>query len=126
MTDSQSVPAPEERYRQKKELRKAQEDGPAPKDVRQIDATHLGITWTDGKAAVYDVKMLREKCPCANCIDEWSGDKRIKPGEIPDTIRPLKIRAVGLYALQFDWNDGHSTGLYPYSLLYSLDGQKPM
>lgn len=90
---------------------------PAPKDITQVDETTLGITWTDGHKSVYSVKTLREKCPCANCIDEWSGEKKIKPGMIPDTIRPLKLKAVGLYALQFEWNDGHSTGLYPHELL---------
>ncbi|MCF8720513.1 DUF971 domain-containing protein [Nitrospina gracilis] len=91
-----------------------------PSDVKQVDESTLGITWPDGHESVYPVKLLREKCPCAHCIDEWTGEKKIKPGMIPDSIRPLKIKAVGLYALQFDWNDGHSTGLYPYELLRRL------
>ncbi|NIQ01407.1 MAG: DUF971 domain-containing protein, partial [Nitrospinaceae bacterium] len=56
-------------------------------------------------------KHLRENCPCAHCMDEWTGQKRIQPGQIPDSIRPQKLKAVGLYALQFFWNDGHDTGL---------------
>jgi len=92
----------------------------APRDIRQVDENTLGITWTDGHESVYPVKLLREKCPCANCIDEWTGEKKIKPGMIPDTIRPMSLKAVGLYALQFEWNDGHSTGLYPYELLRHL------
>ena len=39
---------------------------------------------------------------------------------LPDTIRPINLKTVGLYAIQFDWNDGHSTGLYPYTLLREL------
>ncbi len=94
--------------------------GPSPSDIKQIDEATLGITWTDGHESVYHVKLLREKCPCANCIDEWSGEKKIKAGTISDTIRPLNLKTVGLYAIQFDWNDGHSTGLYPYTLLREL------
>lgn len=93
---------------------------PSPKDIRQIDESTLGITWTDGHESVYHVKMLRENCPCAHCIDEWTGKKRIEPGSIPDTIKPLKLNAVGLYALKFDWSDGHDTGLYSHSLLRKL------
>lgn len=101
-------------------VKKNQPDGPSPKDIKQVDAKTLGISWSDGHESVYPVKLLREKCPCAHCIDEWSGEKKIKPGSIPDSIRPLKLNAVGLYALQFEWNDGHSTGLYPHNLLRSL------
>ena len=93
---------------------------PSPKDIRQIDESTLGITWTDGHESVYHVKKLREGCPCAHCIDEWSGKKKITPGSIPDTIRPINLKAVGLYALQFTWSDGHDTGLYPHSLLRKL------
>ncbi len=125
MPESQGSAA-EERYKEKQELRRDQEEAPAPRDIRQIDEVTLGITWTDGKESTYNVRMLRENCPCAHCIDEWSGQRKIKPGDIPESIRPLKIRAVGLYALQFDWNDGHSTGIYPYALLRKLDGKKPL
>ena len=93
---------------------------PSPQDIKQIDESTMGITWTDGHESVYHVKMLRENCPCAHCIDEWSGQKKIKPGDIPDTIRPTNLKAVGLYALQFWWNDGHDTGLYPHSLLRKI------
>ncbi len=120
-------PSPvEQRYQEKKQLRENQEETPVPRDIKQIDPKTLGITWTDDKESVYPVRMLRESCPCAHCIDEWSGEKKINPGDIPDTIRPLKIKAVGLYALQFDWNDGHSTGLYPYALLRQLEGKQPL
>ena len=101
-------------------VKKEKSGEPSPTDIKQVDALTLGITWSDGHESVYPVKLLREKCPCANCIDEWSGEKKIKPGSIPDSIRPLKLSAVGLYALQFAWNDGHSTGLYPHGLLRSL------
>lgn len=91
-----------------------------PKKVHQVDEKTLGITWTDGHESVFPVKMLREKCPCANCIDEWTGEKRIVPGSIPDTIKPLKLHSVGRYAIQFEWSDGHNTGLYSYTILRRL------
>ncbi|PIQ95383.1 MAG: hypothetical protein COV67_15160 [Nitrospinae bacterium CG11_big_fil_rev_8_21_14_0_20_56_8] len=95
-------------------------NGPSLKKIYQVDSTTLGIIWTDGKESRFNVKTLREKCPCANCIDEWSGEKRIKPGQIKDTIRPVNIRSVGRYAIQISWNDGHDTGLYSHDYLQSL------
>ena len=70
----------------------------APKNIRQVNETTLGISWNDGHESEYPVKILRENCPCANCIDEWSGKKLIAPGSIPDSIRPRNLKAVGLYA----------------------------
>ncbi|MFQ5715684.1 MAG: gamma-butyrobetaine hydroxylase-like domain-containing protein, partial [Nitrospinales bacterium] len=54
------------------EKTQADQDGPLPKKVRQVDDTTLGIDWSDGHDSVFSVKMLRENCPCANCIDEWT------------------------------------------------------
>ena len=93
---------------------------PAPKSIKQVDESTLGISWNDGHDSVYSVKYLRESCPCANCIDEWSGKKMIAPGSITDDIRPKNIKAVGLYAIQFYWNDGHDTGLYTHELLRQI------
>lgn len=93
---------------------------PAPKSIRQVDESTLGIIWDDDHDSVYSVKKLRESCPCANCIDEWSGEKLIVPGSITMDIRPKNIKAVGLYAIQFSWNDGHDTGLYTHELLRQL------
>ena len=95
-------------------------NSPSPKKINQIDPTTLGITWSDGHESVYHVKKLRESCPCAHCIDEWTGEKRIAPGSIADTIKPINLKSVGLYALQFSWNDGHDTGLYTHELLRNL------
>ena len=93
---------------------------PAPKDIRQIDPTKLGISWTDGHESVYSVRHLRQNCPCANCIDEWTGVKRLDPSSIPESIRPTKLHSVGLYAIQFAWSDGHDTGLYSHDLMRKL------
>ena len=102
------------------EEKPTQGTGPAPKNIKQIDPTKLGITWTDGHESIYGVRHLRESCPCANCIDEWTGEKRLDPNSIPDNICPTKLHSVGLYAIQFSWTDGHDTGLYSHDLMRKL------
>ena len=94
--------------------------GPLPKKVHQIDPTTLGIDWNDGHESRFSVRILRLGCPCANCIDEWTGEKRLDPESVPESIKPINLKSVGRYAIQFQWNDGHDTGLYTYSLLRKL------
>jgi DUF971 family protein len=90
------------------------------RELSQISGRELAIEWTDGRRDIFDVVALRRACPCANCIDEWTGEKRLKPESIPDTLRPIKIESVGSYAMQIWFADGHNTGIYTFSLLRNL------
>jgi DUF971 family protein len=99
---------------------RSQVSDPSPKSVRQVDPKTLEIIWTDGHESVYSVRHLRENCPCASCIDEWTGEKRIDPSSISENIQPLNLKSVGLYAIQFFWNDGHDTGFYSHKLMRKL------
>ena len=94
--------------------------GPLPKKVHQIDPTTLGINWNDGHESQFSVRTLRLNCPCANCIDEWTGEKRLDPETVTETIKPINLKSVGRYAIQFQWIDGHDTGLYTYNLLRKI------
>lgn len=91
-----------------------------PTAIRQEGPRTLAITWTDGHRSVYDVRMLRLACACARCVDEWSGEGRLDEGSVPQDVRPLAVRPVGRYAIQIDWSDGHTTGIYPFARLREL------
>ena len=80
----------------------------------------LGIEWSDGHKGVYPVRVLRLNCPCAACVDEWTGVRRLKPDDVPMFIMAQDIQPVGRYALQFTWSDGHDSGIYSYGLLRQL------
>ena len=66
------------------------------------------------------MRALRLACCCANCIDEWSGEKRLDPESVADDVRPQTIAPVGRYGLRIDWSDGHSTGIYTFRRLREL------
>lgn len=91
-----------------------------PKDMQWLEKGVLGIEWSDGHQGVYPVRVLRLHCPCAACVDEWSGERRLKPDDVPLFIMVQDIQPVGRYALQFSWSDGHDTGIYSYTLLRQL------
>ena len=84
------------------------------------DGARLGIDWKDGHRSEYEPFQLRLNCRCAGCVDEMSGRPVLDPATVPADVYPLAIRYVGRYALQFDWSDGHTTGIYPFELLRAL------
>ncbi len=97
-----------------------QRDRITPAQIRQAGSRELSIRWADGAESLYDVRDLRLACSCAHCVDEWSGAGRLDPASVPADVRPQKIEAVGRYALQIEWSDGHNTGIYPYERLRAL------
>ena len=89
----------------------------------------LFLTWSDGHSSRLSLRLLREKCPCAGCVEEWTGRRMVNPATIPADIRPLELTPVGRYALQIGWSDGHGTGIYSWDLLRKIEdelaAQKP-
>ncbi|MEK6532743.1 MAG: DUF971 domain-containing protein [Nitrospirota bacterium] len=91
-----------------------------PIDMQWLEKGVLGIEWSDGHKGIYPVRVLRLHCPCAACVDEWTGVRRLKPDDVPMFIMAQDIQPVGRYALQFSWSDGHDSGIYSYGLLRQL------
>ena len=80
--------------------------------------------WEDGFESYINLKILREKCPCANCEGEKAIFGNIYKG--PPQIMNDKsylisgIQPVGYYAIRPFWKDGHSDGIYSYKFLWKL------
>ncbi len=96
--------------------------GPAvePREIMQENDTGLRITWADNHVCRYNAPSLRRACPCAQCINEWTGEKMLDPNSIPDNLLIEDVQLVGRYALTFRWSDGHQTGIYSFPLLRQL------
>jgi ATP-binding protein involved in chromosome partitioning len=84
----------------------------------------LAIYWSDGQKYTYGAKQLRFMCPCAVCVDEFSGERKITETSIPNDIALEKALPVGRYGVNLVWNDKHSTGIYTYRYLRELDSEK--
>jgi DUF971 family protein len=115
--------------------REAELDKPLPRDavlprkvrVLVTEGKGLEIEWSDGHRSAWSFAWLRYACPCATCIDEREKQGR-KAGEAMSKAaallpmytppaKPASAHAVGRYALQFNWLDGHSAGIYSFDYL---------
>ena len=64
--------------------------------------------------------MRSAPCACAHCVDEWTGEYKLDAASVPEDVRPTRIKAVGRYAIQIHWTDGHGTGIYSFDRLREL------
>ena len=96
--------------------------GPAiePREIQQEGNTGLRITWGDDVVCHYTAPELRRACPCAQCVNEWTGQRTLKPETISDDLTIGDVNVVGRYALNFRWSDGHETGIYSFRYLREL------
>ena len=88
-----------------------------PTDMKWLEKGVFGIEWSDGHHGVYPVRHLRLHCPCAACTDEWTGELKLRPDDVPLLIMLKDIEPVGHYAFRLRWSDGHDTGLYAFNTL---------
>jgi ATP-binding protein involved in chromosome partitioning len=88
---------------------------------REDDGTAITIQWEEhGHVARYSARDLRLACSCAMCREELTGRPLLDPATVPVDVRALDVRLVGAYAVQFEWSDGHGTGIYPWDFLLSI------
>jgi len=115
--------------------RQSLEDRPLPKiavtpdkvRVKITEGTGLEIDWQDGHRSAWGFAWLRDGCPCATCIDERkvqgrkAGQPKAKAAALlpmyTAPAKPASAHAVGRYAIQFTWQDGHSAGIYSWDYL---------
>jgi len=86
------------------------------------DQQSLTLSWDDGTLARITAQHLRQQCPCAACVDEWTSKRTLDPGKVPADLKLLQLAPVGNYALAFVFSDQHNTGIYPWRLLRALSG----
>jgi DUF971 family protein len=96
-----------------------------PVRIIEESDSELTIDWSDGTEATYNAAFLRRSCPCAGCVDEWTGKKTLRDQSVPDDLSLSQIAIVGRYALNFHFSDGHDTGIFSFNYLRELsDGRE--
>lgn len=103
-------------------LDKIKPQGPQirPANLRFLEDGTLFIKWDDGLESRMDARWLRARCPCAGCVEEWTGKRTVGDAQVAPEVKPRGMVAVGNYAIQIDWSDGHNTGIYSWDYLLKL------
>lgn len=92
-----------------------------PRNIRALkERGILELTWDDDSTFQIPFRDVRTACPCASCIEEWTGRRLLDPETIPADIQPVNFKFIGNYALKISWSDGHDTGLYTWDQLSDL------
>ncbi len=84
------------------------------------DQKLLALRWTDGAATTVTARRLRQYCPCAECVEEWSGKRTFEIESIPEEMKVIEVQPVGNYALAFTFGDLHRTGIFKWDYLKDL------
>jgi DUF971 family protein len=87
--------------------------------IEESDA-EISIVWSDDAETKYNAADLRRNCPCAGCVNEWTGEKMLKDETVSDDLNFSHISVVGRYALNFHFSDGHETGIFTFPYLRKL------
>ena len=94
----------------------------APTKVELV-GNALAILWKDGSESIVPLEKMRRACPCAACGGEPDVMGKVIRPEVHYKDSSFVLRGwnlVGGYALQPTWADGHSSGLYSFTLLRKL------
>jgi DUF971 family protein len=88
-----------------------------PSRIVEESESEISIEWSDGRTTHYSAAALRRVCPCAGCVDEWTGEKRLDETGVPENLTFNGISIVGRYALNFHFADGHDSGIFSFEYL---------
>lgn len=98
-----------------------------PIEIQRDYQGQMRVLWDDNHECLYPYALLRKMCPCATCRELRAQQARTQanPFQVLNTVTtqdvyPVHLSTVGNYALGIEWNDGHRTGIYPWTLLREL------
>lgn len=91
-----------------------------PTQIIEENEREVSIIWSDEAETKYVAPDLRRACPCAGCVHEWTGEKILKAESVAEDLTFSSIAIVGRYALNFNFSDGHDSGIYTFDYLRRL------
>lgn len=90
------------------------------KKLFQKNEQTLTIVWQDDTEQELRLCDLQKACPCANCVDEFSGKRTLDVNTVKEDVQALGLRQMGRYGLQIQFSSGCSTGIYSFESLKKM------
>jgi len=78
----------------------------------------LELAWQDGAVSRLPHGLLRSRCRCAGCEQQFRTQGR-RPEVSPD-LRLADIQPIGDKGLNLHFTDGHGRGIYPWAYLRQI------
>ncbi len=106
------------------------DEQPLPVDLKKTNDRCLVIGWSDGLRQTIPFRKLRDGCRCATCNDKRDKQASNRP---PSNVLPIlsaaearpldieKMHPVGNYAYNIHFSDGHSSGIFTFEMLRSME-----
>ena len=95
------------------------EKHPKPTEINLHQKSRiLEIAFEDGSHFKLPCEYLRVYSPSAEVQGHGPGQGVLQIGK--ESVSITKIEPVGNYAVQFDFDDNHNTGIYSWETLYNL------
>ena len=93
----------------------------APTNIRvNREEQEIEFSWANEQNGRMPFRYLRGRCPCAGCVNEFTGERMVHIEDIPEGIEIVDVRFTGNYALKIVWSDSHDTGLFTWEYLSEL------
>lgn len=90
---------------------------PRPVEIKLHQRSRtLELSFDDGKTFQLTCEFLRVYSPSAEVRGHGPGQEVLQVGK--RDVEITAIEPVGTYAVQFNFSDGHDTGIYSWDLLY--------
>ncbi|MFN0063494.1 MAG: DUF971 domain-containing protein [Myxococcaceae bacterium] len=94
---------------------------PVATDIeRSADGRTLKVSFDDGSTHELPARKLRQHCPCAGCVDEWTRKRTFDPALVKPDMTIRDVQPVGNYAIGIRFADNHTTGIFHWAFLKEL------
>jgi ATP-binding protein involved in chromosome partitioning len=85
-----------------------------PLEIEGLGQAVVGFVWEDDSEDVWTARELRQRCTCAYCQSELTGERLLDPASVAPDITVANMHLVGNYGVGIAFSDGHSTGIYRF------------
>jgi ATP-binding protein involved in chromosome partitioning len=94
-------------------------DARAMRSYSYPNGEFLEVVWSNGVDR-WSATSLQAKCPCAGCVDEWTGLRRPSAKAPGQDAKINSVKQIGRYAIQLEFREGCSAGIFDFDYLATI------
>ena len=85
-----------------------------PLEIIGLGKREIRFVWDEGDEDVWSARSLRQRCTCAMCQSETTGERLLDPASVPEDLSVTDMHLVGNYGVGIHFSDGHTTGIFRF------------